>query len=143
MILVHFFQHYLLRYQRFVIKYYSYRKKINSLSLNFQADKGLDIPEWGKQILNDENFQYLYNLSLQGMTYTPEQARLRTGQLLKFFVDNLFERTNNATAKTKMFLLSGHDNVVGLQRHILYQFKVDKEANIRQKFYECHFALRL
>ncbi|ODN05943.1 Lysosomal acid phosphatase [Orchesella cincta] len=71
--------------------------------------KGLDIPEWGRPLKTDEHFQYLYNLSFQAKTYTPELQRLRTGPLVKYLTDNVNERVHNASLKTKMFFLSGHD----------------------------------
>lgn len=74
--------------------------------------KGLDIPEWGKPLKTDENFQYLYNLSFKAVTETDEMKRLRTGPDTKFLVNNINERVNNASMKTKLFMMSGHDFMV-------------------------------
>lgn len=80
----------------------------------FQEYKGLNIPEWGKVLRNDDNFQYLYNLSYKVKTYNTEMARLRAGELVKYLTSNINERVRNESSKTKMFVLSGHDITVSL-----------------------------
>lgn len=70
---------------------------------------GLELPLWAEPIVNTQNFQYLYNVSFQARTGTPELKRLRGGPLTKYLVDNINTRVSNSSMKTKFFMLSAHD----------------------------------
>ncbi|XP_063981893.1 lysosomal acid phosphatase-like [Diachasmimorpha longicaudata] len=76
-------------------------------TLEIEAQRGLELPEWTKQFYND-TMREIAARSLAIFTSNTLQRRLRGGPLLKEILDNMM-RARNDQHERKLYLYSAHD----------------------------------